>query len=87
VVVQGNPLNRSRIATVVCVPLTSNTVWATAPGNALLSATSTRLPKDSVANVSQIIALDRALLTERIARLAPKQIAQILHGIDIVLGR
>ena len=87
VVVQGNALNRSRIATVVCVPLTSNVVWAGAPGNAQLTATATGLPKDSVANVSQIIALDRSVLTERVRRLSPKPLAQILHGIDVVLGR
>ena len=80
VVVQGNALNRSRIATVVCVPLTSNVIWAGAPGNTLLAAKATGLPKDSVANVSQIIALDRSLLTERVRRLAPKQLAQILHA-------
>lgn len=87
VVVQGNPLNRSRIATVVCVPLTSNIVWAGAPGNVLLVARATGLPKDSVANVSQIITLDRTLLTERVSRLGPKSLAQILHGVDVVLGR
>ncbi len=86
VVVQGNPLNRSRITTVVCVPLTSNTVWAGAPGNVLLSSTTTALQKDSVANVSQI-ALDRSLLTERVGRLGTKPRAQVLHGIDVVLGR
>ena len=87
VVVQGNHLNRSRIATVVCVPLTSNIIWAGAPGNVLLAARAAGLPKDSVANVSQIIALDRSLLAERVRRLAPKQVAQILHGVDVVLGR
>jgi len=87
VVVQGNHLNRSRIATVVCVPLTSNIIWAGAPGNTLLAAKVTGLPKDSVANVSQIIALDRSLLTERVGRLGSKQFAQVLHGIDVVLGR
>ena len=87
VVVQGNALNRSRIATVVCVPLTSNTIWAQAPGNTLLVAKATGLPKDSVANVSQIITLDRSYLTERVGRLAAKPFARILHGIDIVLGR
>jgi mRNA interferase MazF len=87
VVVQGNPLNRSRIATVVCVPLTSNLTWAEAPGNTLLSAQATGLPKDSVANASQVVAVDRAFLAERVARLAPKQLTQVLHGIDVVLGR
>ncbi|MEO7274430.1 MAG: type II toxin-antitoxin system PemK/MazF family toxin [Vicinamibacterales bacterium] len=87
VVVQGNALNRSRIATAVCVPLTSNLTWAGAPGNTLLPARATRLPKDSVANVSQIVALDRELLTEQVGRLSPKQLALVLHGIDVVLGR
>jgi mRNA-degrading endonuclease toxin of MazEF toxin-antitoxin module len=45
------------------------------------------LPKDSVANVSQIIALDRSLLSERVSRPTPKSLAQILHGIDVILGR
>lgn len=87
VIVQGNHLNRSRIATVVCVPLTSNLVWADAPGNALLPARATGLPKDSVANVSQLVTVDRSFLVERAGRLGPKSFAQILHGIDIVLGR
>ena len=87
VVVQGNALNRSRLATVVCVPLTSNLIWSGAPGNTQLSAKGTKLPKDSVANVSQIITLDRTLLTERVAWLAPKHLQQILQGIDVVLGR
>jgi mRNA interferase MazF len=87
VVVQGNHLNRSRIATVVCVPLTSNLAWAGAPGNVLLAAEVTGLPKDSVANPSQIIAVDRAFLTERAGRLPPKRLAQVMSGIDVVLGR
>jgi len=52
-----------------------------------LSSKTTGLPKDSVANVSQIVALDRSLLTERVGRLGAKPRAQILHGIDVVLGR
>lgn len=69
VVVQGEALNRSRIATVVCVPLTSNLRWAGAPGNVMLPASLTGLPKDSVANVSQIVTLDRELLSERVGKL------------------
>jgi len=87
VIVQGNPLNRSRVSTVVCVPLTSNLTWDCAPRNVLLTARATRLPKDSVANASQIIAVDRALLTERLGRLSPKNLAQILSGIDVILDR
>jgi mRNA interferase MazF len=87
VIVQGDHLNRSRIPTVVCVPLTSNLAWARAPGNVLLSARSSRLPKDSVANASQIVAVDRAFLTERVGKLAPKDLAQVMSGVDVVLGR
>lgn len=87
IVVQGDALNRSRIRTVVCVPLTSNLVWADAPGNVLLTAKATGLPRDSVANTSQIIALDRDLITEEVGKLAKRQMDSILTGIDIVLGR
>lgn len=86
VVVQGNSLNRSRIATVVCVPLTSNLAWANAPGNTLLRPKVTGLPKPSVANASLIVALDRSVLTHRISRLVPKQVDQVLQGIQIILG-
>jgi mRNA interferase MazF len=87
VVVQGDAFNRSRIATAVCVPLTSNVKWASAPGNVLLTARSTGLPKDSVANVSQIVTLDRSTLTERVGRVSRAQVALVLAGIDVVLGR
>jgi mRNA interferase MazF len=87
VVVQGDALNRSRIATVVCVPLTSNLRWASAPGNVALSARLTGLEKDSVANVSQLVALDRDLLTERVGKLARAKLELILAGIDVILGR
>ncbi len=87
IVVQGDHLNRSRIATVVCVPLTSNLTWADAPGNVLLSATLTGLPKDSVANASQVVALDRQCLSERVGKLPSKKLALVMSGIDVVLGR
>ena len=87
VVVQGDALNRSRISTVVCVPLTSNLRWADAPGNVLLSARLTGLPKDSVANVSQVLTLDRDLFTERVGKLPRAKVELLFTGIDIVLGR
>ena len=86
VVVQGNSLNRSRIATVACVPLTSNLAWADAPGNTPLSAKATGLPKASVANGSHVTALNRSILSHRVGRLTAKQLEQVLHGIDIILG-
>ena len=87
VVVQGSAYNRSRIGTVVCVPLTSNLKWANAPSNVLLPRHETRLAKDSVANVSLIVALDKQQLSERVRKLPPRRLQLILAGIDTVLGR
>jgi mRNA interferase MazF len=87
VVVQGNALNQSRLSTVLCLPLTSNMTWATAPGNTLLSAKATGLPKDSVANATQLFAIDRSYLSARVGKLAPKRLEQVLVSIDVVLGR
>jgi mRNA interferase MazF len=87
VVVQCDAFNRSNIQTIVCVPLTSNLVWADAPGNVLLPMSSSGLAKDSVANVSQIISIDRKSLTERVGRLPGGKLEAILNGIGIVLGK
>jgi mRNA interferase MazF len=69
------------------VPLTSNLKWADAPGNVLLSADDTGLPKDSVANVSLVVALDKQLLTECVGKIPRRQLDLIHSGIDAVLGR
>jgi mRNA interferase MazF len=87
VVVQCDAINRSRIATVVCVPLTSNLKWAGAPGNVLLPKSETGLTRDSVANVSLIVALDKHVLTERLRKIPRRRFELILAGIDTVLGR
>jgi len=87
VVVQGDAFNRSHISTVVCVPLTSNLRWAGAPGNVPLPARLTGLPKDSVANVTQVVTLDRSSLTDRVGMLPDAKLELVLFGIDVVLGR
>ena len=87
VVVQGDALNRSLIATAVSVPLTGNLRWADAPGNVLLSARITGLPKDSVVNVSQIVSLDKELLTERMGKIPRAKLELILAGLDVIVGR
>ena len=87
VVVQGDVFNRSTLRTVVCVALTSNLDWTNAPGNVLLTARMTGLPRDSVANVSQIVTLDRASLTERVGLIPQASLDLVLAGIDTVLGR
>jgi mRNA interferase MazF len=87
VVVQCNAFNRSRIGTVVCVPVTSNLKWAEAPGNVLLPRSETGLEQDSVANVSLIIAIDKQQLTDRVRKLPRRRFELILAGIDVILGR
>lgn len=87
IVVQSDALNQSRIATAVCVPLTSNLRWAVAPGNLHLPARLTGLPKDSVANVSQIVTVDKRILTERVGKLPKAKMLLLLRGIDIILGK
>jgi len=86
-VVQCDALNRSRIATVVCVPLTSNLKWALAPGNVRLSTRQTGLPKESVANVSQIVAIDKQLLVKRKGKISAQKLELLLSGINLVLGK
>jgi mRNA interferase MazF len=87
VIVQGDAFNRSRIGTVVCVPITSNLRLAEMPGNVRLPMAVSRLPKDSVVNVSGIIAIDRAFLQDRVSKLSPAKLTLVLAGIDVVLGR
>jgi len=87
VVVQGDALNASRLATVVVVPFTTNLRWAKAPGNSVLTRRMTGLPKDSVANVSQIVSVDRAILGDRVGSLPQSKLQLLLDGIDVVLGR
>jgi mRNA interferase MazF len=87
VVVQGNAFNRSSLRTVVCVTVTSNLRWADAPGNVHLPARATGLPRDSVANVSQLVTLDRDALTERVGTLSASNLELVLAGIYVVLDR
>lgn len=86
-IVQGDSFNASRLATTVIVPLTSNLRLAAAPGNVVLAAKRIGLPKDSVANVSRIITIDRDLLADRVGRLSEADLELVLAGIDVVLGR
>ena len=87
VVVQGDAFNASAIRTVVCVGLTSNLRWADAPGFVLLTPRATGLPKPSVANVTQLVTLDRDVLVERVGRLLASSLELVLAGIDTMLGK
>jgi mRNA interferase MazF len=86
VVVQDDAFNRSRIQTVVCAVLTSNLLLGDAPGNVVISRRESGLAKDSVANVSQIITVDRAVLVERVRKLSARTCERIERGLRLVLA-
>ena len=85
-VVQADAFNRSRLRTVLGVILTSNVRLVAMPGNVLLPARSTGLPKDSVANVTQTVTLDEDYLSRRIGQVSPRLMARVEAGLKRVLA-
>ncbi len=85
-VVQADAFNVSRIQTVVAIAITSNVRLAQAPGNVLLSAKSSGLAKQSVANVSQVITLDKSFLEKRIGLLRKRELELVEEGLKLVLS-
>jgi mRNA interferase MazF len=85
-VVQSDAFNRSRIRTVIAVVLSTNARLIDAPGNVLLPAKATGLPKDSVANVSQLVTVDRDFLGELVGRVRGQFLKDVENGLRLVLG-
>lgn len=85
-VVQSNPFNQSRISTVVVAAVTSNLALAEAPGNVRLAKAEIGLPKPSVVNVSQVLTIDRELLTLRVKALTNQAMQRVDEGLRLVLG-
>jgi mRNA interferase MazF len=86
VIIQADSFNRSQINTVIVVAITSNMRLATAPGNVRLSSKASGLPKDSVVNVSQLLTIDKSLLTEKVAQLSVAKMQQIERGLRLALS-
>ena len=86
VIVQSDAFNRSRLRTVIAVVLMTNIRLVEAPGNVLLPAKVTGLPKDSVANVSQVITVDRDFLLERAGRIRGQLLQDVDKGLRLVLA-
>jgi len=84
-IIQADSFNRSSIRTVVVAVITSNLRLAEAPGNVLLPARVSGLPRDSVVNVSQILTLDRSFLTEKAGELSGQVLKEVNAGIRLVL--
>jgi mRNA interferase MazF len=85
VIVQADAFNRSRLATVLLVPLTRTLEWAKAPGNVLLRPKQTGLEHPSVANVSQLTVSDRQRLLERVGALPGTVLSRLDEGLRQVL--
>lgn len=85
-IVQSDAFNASRIQTVIAAVITSNLDLAAAPGNLLLRRRDSGLPRDSVVNVSQVVTLDKAYLTERAGKLPKRHAGAIDEGLRLVLG-
>lgn len=85
-VVQSDAFNRSRLRTVIAVALMTNVRLVEAPGNVLVPAKAAGLPKDSVANVSQVITVDRDFLLERAGRIRGQHLKDIENGLRLILG-
>ena len=86
VIVQSNPFNQSRIGTVVVAIVTSNLALADAPGNVRIAKAESGLTKPSVVNVSQLVTLDRELLTQRVRAVPADTMRDIDEGLRLVLG-
>ena len=84
-VVSSDQFNRSRIATVVAVAITSNLRLAEAPGNVELAAEASGLGRDSVVNLSHIVTLNKTELSDLAARVDPATMRLIERGIALVL--
>ncbi len=84
-ILQAEPFNRSRLRTVVGVVVSSNTRLLDAPGNVLLPAKDSGLPRDSVANVTQFVTIDRDYLEVRAGRVPSKVLARVEAGVRLVL--
>lgn len=84
-ILQSEPFNRSRLRTVVGIILSSNTRLLDAPGNVLLPAKDSGLPRDSVANVAQFVTIDRDYLEDRAGKVPAKILARVDAGVRLVL--
>ena len=85
-IVQSNPFNESKIHTVVVAAITTNQRLAEAPGNVALRRRDSKLPKASIINVSQILTVDRSVLSERVTKLPSRMMSMVDAGLRSVLA-
>ena len=84
--IQSDPCNASRLATVFAAVITSNTGLATMPGNVFLPAGATGLSRDSVVNVTALVTLNKSDLAERVGRVPASLVDEVDRGLRRVLA-
>ena len=85
-VVQSDTFNKSSIGTVMAAAITSNLERAEAPGNVGITRRQSGLRRKSVVNVTQLMTLDRRLLSRRVGALSPRVLARVDRGLRLALG-
>ena len=85
VIIQNDVFNRSSIATTIVAIVTSNLGRAAAPGNVLMTARQSGLPKDSVVNVAQLFTVDRSILTTKVGSMSAPLLRRVEDGLRRVL--
>ena len=84
-IMQSDAFNKSRISTVVCLVITSNLILAAAPGNVRISRRESKLLKESVINVSQIVTIDKSYLSDCVGALSSRLLRRVENGMKLVL--
>ncbi len=84
-IIQANSFNQSKISTVIGIVVTSNLKLSNAPGNVLLKAKDSGLPRDSVLNISQVITVDKKFIKQKVKRLSNKTLQQVEEGLRLIL--
>ena len=85
-VVQSDAFNKSKISTVVCLVITSNLRLVAAPGNVRMSKRESKLPKESIINVSQIVTLKKSFLTDCVGAISNRLLGRVENGMKLILG-
>jgi mRNA interferase MazF len=85
-VVQENEFNDSYLPTVICAVINSNLRLAHAPGNIYLSEIASGLGKESVANVAQLVTINRKFLSEPVGFLGGRLLREVDEGLRLALA-
>lgn len=84
-ILQSDDFNKSKINTTIAVTLTTNLNLSSAPGNIFLSKRESKLPRESVINISQIVTIDKSFLMKKVSTVSEKIMSEVETGLRLVL--